>query len=118
MFVGDTDSAAGDSANNPHPEPVLVFQASTQEEAEVVRATIEAAGIHAFLDQVAPDPVVGAVDPALGLAWRRGVYVSPANADEARALVDSITPSDEELDAEEQADTTTLQEAEARANAQ
>jgi hypothetical protein len=95
-----------------------VFQASTQEELEIVRATIEAAGIRAFLNQAAPDPVVGALDPSVGPAWRRGVYVHPSDADDARALINDIPITEAELDAEEQADPTTLLEAEKRANAQ
>jgi hypothetical protein len=102
---------------NIHSEPVLIFQASTQEELEIVRATIEASGIRAFLDQKSPDPIVGALDPSVGPAWRRGVYVHEADADAARALVNDLPITESELDAEEQADPTTLLEAEKRANA-
>jgi hypothetical protein len=109
---------SSDSDLNTHSEPVRVFQASTQEEAEVIRATLEAAGISAFLSQQSPSPVVGAIDPGVGSAWALGIYVSPADESAAREIINTLPASDEELDAEEQADTTTLQEAERRANAQ
>jgi hypothetical protein len=118
MSVGEDSETNSSALQSVHSDPVLIFQASTQEELEVVRATIEAAGIHAFLDQSSSDPVVGALDPSIDSGWRRGVYVRAADADAARALVDDMPITEAELDAEEQADPTTLLEAEQRANAQ
>jgi hypothetical protein len=118
MPVDTNPEPTSTGQSGPHSEPVLVFQASTQEELEIVRATIEASGIRAFLNQISPDPVVGAIDPSTGTAWQRGIYVRPEDADTDRALVDDMPLTEAELDAEEQADPTTLIEAEARANAQ
>lgn|GEM_PF-1880763 len=95
-------------------EPVLVFDAPTGEEAEVVRATLEAAGIPAILGSPTVNPVVGALDPMVDTEWTHGVFVSPSNLEAARAILNAASPTEEELAAEEEEDPTTLAEAEAR----
>lgn len=101
-----------------HAEPVLIFDAGTQEEAEIVHATLIASGISAFLDHVEPSPVAGAVDPVLGATWRRGVYVHPTDVDAAREILTSTQTDDESLVEEQEADGNTLQDAERRANSE
>ena len=98
-----------------HTSPVLVFDAPTVEEAEVVSATLNAAGIPAFLDHVTVDPIVGGVDTTLGGSWRRGVYVSASHLEAAQAVLSTPPLTEEELIAEEQADGTTLLDAERHA---
>ena len=95
-------------------EPVLVYEASTTEEFEVVRATMEAAGIPAFLKSQTVNPFFGAIDEFVDTLWHNGIYVSPANVEAAQTLLNAPPPSDEELIAQEEADPTTLEEAEER----
>ena len=99
-----------------HDAPVLIFQAATNEEVEVVRATLEASGITAILKTQTVHPYMGAIDATVGSMWQHGIYVSPSDAEAARAILNAPAPTEEELTAEEEADPTTLAEAEARAN--
>lgn len=95
-------------------EPVLVYEASTTEEFEVVRATLEAAGIPAYLKSQTVNPFFGAIDEFVDTLWHNGIYVSSANVEAAQTLLNAPPPSDEELIAQEEADPTTLEEAEER----
>jgi hypothetical protein len=113
----DVAAAATVSTSDPsQQEPVLVYDAPTGEEAEVVRATLEASGIPAILGSATVNSVVGALDPLVDTEWTHGVFVSPSNLEAARAILNAASPSEEELAAEEEADPTTLAEAEARIN--
>lgn len=98
-----------------HEEPVLVYRAATDEEAEVVRATLEAAGIPAILQL--PNVSAGAgllTETVGGDTWSEGIYVAPSNIEAARAILNAPPPSEAELAAEAEADPTSLEEAEAR----
>lgn len=77
--------------------PVVVFRASSTEEAEVVRATLEAAGIPAALQAASLSAVFGAMEPAMSDAEALAVYVAPSQADAALQILSAPPPSDEEL---------------------
>ncbi len=94
-------------------EMVSIYDAPDQVTAEVVCATLEAAGIEAVVANTTTGPASGLL-PHLGLGWSRGVSVPVSQAEAARALLQTHSPSDAELTAEEEADTLTLEEAEAR----
>ncbi len=108
-----TDLADGTSENRD--APVLVFNAVTEEEADVVRATLEAAGVPAFLQKASANPMLGAIDGVVDDAWINGVFVSAARAREAQDILGETPLTDEELQAAEEADPTTLEQAEERA---
>lgn len=95
-------------------DAVLVMNAETDEEAEVVRATLEAAGIPAFLQMPNPSAGTALLSETVGDTWASGVYVAPADFEAARAILSAPPPSEDELTAEQEADSTTLAEAEAR----
>lgn len=95
-------------------EPVLVFSASNNEEADVVRATLASSGIPALLRTASVTTVMGAVDAVTRDTNDLGIYVAPSNAEAARALLNSPSPTEAELTAEVDADPTTLAQAEAR----
>lgn len=92
---------------------VLVYDAPDQTTAEIVCATLNAAGIQAHVQNTNRGPASGAL-PHLGLAAPRGVLVAPGDASAARALLEAQTPTDDELAAEAEADPVSLEEAEAR----
>jgi hypothetical protein len=92
---------------------VLIANAPDQQTAELIAATLDAAGIPTLLQHDALGPAEGML-PHLGLAWNRGVAVPAEREQEARALLQSLEPTEAELIAEEEADPTTLEEAEAR----
>lgn len=96
-----------------HGEPEQVYSAATNEEAEVIRATLEAAGIPAFLRFATSNPVLGAVDDRLGENWMNGVMVAPSDAEAARAVLSAVSPSEAELADEAAQDPMTLEQAEA-----
>ena len=96
MSNPDTDTARNQDEN----EPVLVFEAATNEEAQVVRATLDASGIPAFLQFDTNNPIIGAVDDRLGGNWMNGVFVSASDAEAAREIISAPAPSDEALSAE------------------
>ena len=98
---------------NTHEDLVKVYDAFDQSTAEAVCATLQAAGIRAILSSGWAGPATAAM-PNLGVANARGVLVAASDAPAARALLDAQQPSEEELAAEEEADPTTLEEAEAR----
>lgn len=112
----DVAAAKAPLASEPgHEAPVLVFQAASNEEAEVVRATLEAAGVPAYLHHTSADIVMGATDDLLGEAWVNGVFVAASNVEAARTLLNAPMPTEAELIAAEESDPTTLAEAEAKA---
>ena len=91
---------------------VLVYNAPDQTTAELVVATLEAAGIPAVLQHDTLGPGAGLM-PYLGVAWNRGVAVPAAYEQEALAILQAAPPTEEELIAEELEDPVTLEEAEA-----
>jgi hypothetical protein len=109
-------TAAADSAaaNDPHADPVLIYAAASGEEAEVIRATLAAAGIPTFQPGDTANPYFGAIDANVDSVWMHHLYVAPSDAEAARAVLSAATPTEDELTAEEEADPTTLEEAEAR----
>ena len=92
---------------------ILVYDAPDQTTAEIVCATLQAAGIEAFIQNAHRGPASGMLTH-LGLADPRGVLVAPSDAYAARAVLETRTPSEEELAAEAAADPLSLEEAEAR----
>ena len=109
------DGAPVEEAGHAGVDPVLVFSAATEEEAKIVRATLAAAGLPAFLQKASADPVMGAVDGVVDSAWMNGVFVSPEHAAEARQILESPPMTDEDFNAAAAADPTTLEEAEDKA---
>ncbi len=109
-------TAASDApgADESQEDAVLIFEASTGEEAEVVRATLAAAGIPIYQSGDTSNPYFGNIDGTIDSAWVHHIYVSPSNAEAARAMLSASAPTEAELTAEEEADPTTLEEAEAR----
>ena len=107
----ESSQGAGD-----HPEPILIFRANNDEEGEIVRATLEAAGIAAFLNTPSGNPGLGELDDGIGDLSPIGVYVSPTDREAAEAVLGESPLSETELSAEVDADTTTLEEAEKKAN--
>ena len=107
-------AADGLAANDTHGDPVLIFEAATGEEAEVIRATLSAAGIPTYQPGETANPYFGAIDGNIDSAWTHHLYVAPSNVEAARALLSASNPTEAELVAEEEADPTTLEEAEAR----
>ncbi len=95
-------------------EGVLIFEAMTGEEAEVVRATLSSAGIPIYQSGDTTNPYFGNIDGTIDKAWVHRIYVAPSNFEAARALLGAAFPTEAELTAEEEADPTTLEEAEAR----
>jgi Putative prokaryotic signal transducing protein len=102
-----------DSNESAHEDLVLIFDAPDQTTAEVVCATLQAAGIHAILQNENQGPASGML-PYMGLADARGVLVAREDAEAATALLQAQEPTEEELTAEVDADPTSLEEAEAR----
>jgi hypothetical protein len=89
-------------AGGPSPEQdgealVLVFQAASNEEAEVVSATLNASGIKAVLLSATVNPVLGGLDSPMRDTAGLGIYVMPEDLEAARALLASEPPTDEEL---------------------
>lgn len=108
-----TAAADGADADDLHADPVLIFEAATGEEAEIIRATLTAAGIPTFQPGDTANPFFGVTDNADSV-WMHHLYVAPSNVEAARALLSASTPTEAELIAEEEADPTTLEEAEER----
>lgn len=90
---------------------VLVFDAPDQATAELVCATLQAAGIHAVLQNQHSGPASGWLN-YLGANYGRGVLVPHSQADAARSLLVEQAPTEEEIAAAAAADTTTTEEAE------
>jgi hypothetical protein len=93
--------------------PVLIFNAGTHEEAEVVRATLDAAGIATSMQGNTINPYMGALDAPMSDTAAMGIYVPPSQVEAAKAILTAPAPTEEELTAEEEADPRTLEEAEA-----
>lgn len=92
---------------------VLIYDAPDQTTAEIVLATLQSAGIQAFIQNPNRAPASGML-PHLGLASPRGVLVAPADAYAARAVLETREPNEEELAEEAANDPISLEEAEAR----
>ena len=95
-----------------HNEPVLIASPQSQEEAEVIRATLDAEGIVATLQVPAPN-VNNETFGELGLT---GVYVAASDAEAAQAILNQTPPTEDEL-SDEALEGETLEEAEARVKA-
>lgn len=98
---------------------VLVANAPDQQTAEIIVATLEAAGIPAFFlhDDTGAVFMIGPAEgmlPPYGLNWNLDIAVPADREQEALALLQAAGPTEEELIAEEEADPTTLEEAERR----
>lgn len=120
-FEDNPDVAAARSSETAHAdatlagqEPVLVYTPANNEEADVVRATLAAAGIPALLQSPSVTTVMGAVDAVTRDTGILSIFVASSHLEAARALLNTPALSDAELTAEEEADPTTLEEAEAR----
>jgi hypothetical protein len=111
-YSEEGDEVGAEGATDPN-APVLIFQAATNEEAEVVHATLEAAGIAAILQSNPINPYMGGMDVAMRDTSAMGIFVAPSQAEAARAVLSAPAPSEEELAAEAEADPKTLEEAEA-----
>jgi len=110
---GSQDVVAGAPAGSN--QLVLVYNAASEEEAEVVRATLEAAGIPATIQT--PNFHAGTsllTETVGGDSWSGGIYVPASLVESARALLNTPPPTEAELTAAEEADPTTLEEAENR----
>lgn len=92
---------------------ILVYDAPDLQSGEIVRATLEAAGIHAVIQNARLGPGDGEMT-FLGMAWGHSVYVASADVEAAREVLNTPQMSEEELAAQEEADPMTLEEAEAR----
>ena len=92
---------------------VLVYDAPDQATSELVCASLQSAGIRAVVQSKYVGGAAGML-PYLGLADSRGVLVPASEADAARVLLADQQPTEDELAAEAEADTMTLEEAEAR----
>jgi hypothetical protein len=94
------EGVPGDVALNPDAEEtplVTVFSARTESEANIVRGLLESAGIAAIFRQVG-FPTYGSV-LSLGESRFADILVTPAEADEARAVIESAqqTPVPEDI---------------------
>ncbi|HLK56074.1 MAG TPA: DUF2007 domain-containing protein [Chthonomonadaceae bacterium] len=94
-------------------ELVLVYDAPTQGQAELVCASLQSAGIRAVVQNQYVGPAAGML-PYLGLSDSRGVLVPASEVETARLLLAAQQPTEEELAEEAEADPLTLEEAEAR----
>ena len=92
---------------------VLVYDAPDQTTAELVCASLQSAGIRAVLQHHYNGPAAGML-PYLGLTDGRGVLAPASQAAAAQEALAAREPTDAELEAEFEADTTTIEEAEAR----
>lgn len=92
-------------------ELVLVFDAPNQVTAELVCSTLQAGGIRAVLRNPYAAPAAGWMT-YLVIRCSPGVLVPACEADAARSLLAAQEPTEEELSAEVEANTMTLEEAE------
>lgn len=101
------------SQDNLPEDLVLVHSAPNDESARIVKAALEAAGILAWLQH--PDGLPGAgLLPHLAVGWSYGVLVHQNDKERADEVLVGSMPTEEELIAEEEADPTSLEEAEKR----
>lgn len=109
----DTDREETASSANILPDDyVPVYDSPDYETGEVICATLAAQGLHAVMQNPTLGPAAN-VYPALGLTWSHAVYVPPDEVEAARSILSAQQPTEEELAAEQAADPTTLEEAEA-----
>jgi len=94
-------------------EMVSIYDAPDQFTAELICATLEAAGIEATIPHLTIGPASG-LFPHLGLGWSREVSVPASQVEAARAVLQAELPPEAELIAEQEVDTLTLEEAEER----
>ena len=92
---------------------VLVYDAPDQATSELVCASLQSAGMRAVVQNQYVGGAAGLL-PYLGLSDGRGVLVPASEAWAARVLLAAQQPTEEELADEAEADTMTLEEAEAR----
>jgi hypothetical protein len=109
---GDTQPQPQTSSDQEqHGEPVLIRTVSSQEEADVLQATLEAVGIPGI--QLNPGSSgAGTLSESVGDTWTNAIYVPAQLAEQARAALD-MEPTEAELVSEFEADPRTLEEAEA-----
>ncbi len=94
-------------------ELVLIYDAPDQTTAEIVCATLHAAGIQAVIQSQYRAPAAGLMT-YLGQSEPRGVLVAASDVLPARTILEAPSPTEEELTAEQEANPLTLAEAEAR----
>lgn len=94
-------------------EMVLIYDAPDQTTAEIVCATLHAAGIHAAIQSQYRAPAAGMMT-YLGQSEPRGVLVATSDVPAARTILEAPSPTEQELTAEQEANPMTLEEAEAR----
>ena len=100
--------------NSDTPEAlVLVYDAPDQTTAEVVCATLQSAGISAVLQHQYYGPATGMLAFFIQTT-NHGVLAPASQAAAAQEALAAREPTDAELEAEFEADTTTIEEAEAR----
>jgi hypothetical protein len=111
------NSAAKDAAERAGTQdtdaPVLIFEAVSSEEADVVLATLQAEGIMAVLQSADVNPVLGSLHSPNRDTAALGIYVPPSQAEAARAILSAPAPTEEELARAAEADPRTLEQAEA-----
>ena len=101
------------SASRNDDAPVLVFRGASHEELEVVRATLVAEGVPAFLNVDSNDPVLGTTDRGVDGEATIGVYVASSNVAAALAIINAPEHTEEDLAVEAALDPKTLEQAEA-----
>jgi hypothetical protein len=101
-----------DHPANPSGEHVLIFDAPNQTTAELVCATLQAAGLHAVLLNERAAAASGWLNYLM--TWGLGVLVPASEAEAARAVLKEREPTEEEILADMEADGTSIEEAEAR----
>ena len=91
-----------DQQNVDHEQPVVIFEARSATEAQVVEATLEAEGIQAFVQSISsPAPNVGVMGDDVP---ELEVLVSPSDADRAREILSQPPVAEEELAAAAESD--------------
>ena len=100
--------------NSDTPEAfVVIYDAPDQTTAEVVCATLQSAGISAVLQHQYYGPATGMLAFFIPTT-NHGVLAPASQADAAREVLAAREPTEEELEAEFEADTMTIEEAEER----
>ncbi len=113
-FSDDSLDAVTANPDAAHLEPVLLLNAGTFEEAEIVRLTLEAEGIPALLQNPDASAGTGMLGDSVNDFAANGVFVAPSDLARAQAVLNAAAPTEAELTAVEEADPMTLEEAEAR----
>ena len=99
-------------ANN-NEEFVMVYDSPDQATAEMVCATLQAAGLRAVIQNERVGPAAGWLS-YLGGEFGRGVFVSALDVVAANTLLLDLEPTEEEILAEMEAHGMTTEEAEAQ----